>query len=97
MTLARDARAAGAAGILMSPPTLFMRGTQLRPEMVFRHFAMIVEAVDLPIVEFQYPPGIGSGYSLETPARLTEIPQIVGVKDWTNDIVALERKSCAAL
>ena len=36
--LARDARAAGAAGLLVFPPTLFMWGAQVKPDMVLRHF-----------------------------------------------------------
>ena len=46
--LARDAKAEGASGLLVFPPTLFMWGAQQRPEMPYRHFAMIAEAVDLP-------------------------------------------------
>jgi 4-hydroxy-tetrahydrodipicolinate synthase len=91
VTLAKDAKVGGAAGILVFPPTLFMWGANLRPEMVFRHFAAIAEAVDIPMIVFQYPPAIGIGYSPETLAKLTEIPHIVGVKDWSNDIVAFER------
>jgi 4-hydroxy-tetrahydrodipicolinate synthase len=91
VTLARDAKVGGAAGILVFPPTLFMWGAHLRPEMVFRHFAAIAEAVEIPMIVFQYPPAIGIGYSPETLAKLTEIPHIVGVKDWSNDIVAFER------
>ncbi|PYN12164.1 MAG: dihydrodipicolinate synthase family protein [Candidatus Rokuibacteriota bacterium] len=88
--LARDARAAGAAGVLVFPPTLFMWGAQLKPDMVLRHFSEIAAGVDLPIVVFEYPPASGIGYAPETLARLTEIPQIAAVKDWSNDIVAFE-------
>jgi 4-hydroxy-tetrahydrodipicolinate synthase len=91
VTLAKDAKAGGAAGILIFPPTLFMWGAHLRPEMVFRHFAAIAEAVEMPIIVFQYPPAIGIGYSPETLAKLTDIPHVVGVKDWSNDMVAFER------
>ena len=91
VTLAKDAKAGGAAGILIFPPTLFMWGAQLRPEMVFRHFAAIAEAVELPIIAFQYPPALGIGYSPETLAKLADIPHVVGVKDWSNDMVAFER------
>jgi len=90
-TLAKDAKAGGAAGILVFPPTLFMWGAQLRPEMAFRHFAAIADAVDIPMIVFQYPPAMGNGYSPETLAKLAEIPQIAAVKDWSNDIVAFER------
>jgi 4-hydroxy-tetrahydrodipicolinate synthase len=89
--LARDARAEGASGLLVFPPSLFMWGAQLRPEMPFRHFATIAEAVDLPLVVFQYPPASGMGYTPETLIKLTDIPQVVAVKEWSNDIVAFER------
>ncbi|MDO8476182.1 MAG: dihydrodipicolinate synthase family protein [Candidatus Rokubacteria bacterium] len=89
--LAKDAQAEGARGVLIFPPTLFMWGGQLRPEMVFRHFALVAEAVDLPMVVFQYPIASGIGYSPETLTQLIEIPQIAAVKEWSNDIVAFER------
>jgi len=88
--LARDARAEGAAGLLVFPPTLFMWGAQLKPDMVLRHFSEIAARVDLPIVVFEYPPASGIGYSPDTLARLAEIPQVAAVKDWSNEIVAFE-------
>lgn len=88
--LARDAKAEGAAGILIFPPTLFMWGAQIKPDMVLRHFATIADAVDIPIVVFQYPPASGIGYSPETLAELAKLPSVVAVKDWSNDIVAFE-------
>lgn len=91
VALARDAKAEGAAGLLVFPPTLFMWGAQLRPEMVYRHFAAIAEATDLPLVVFQYPPSSGMGYTPEILAQLTEIPQVAAVKEFSNDIVLFER------
>jgi 4-hydroxy-tetrahydrodipicolinate synthase len=87
--LARDAKAAGAAGILLFPPTLFMWGAQLKPDMVIRHFSEVA-AVGLPIVAFEYPPASGIGYAPETLARLAQIPQVAAIKDWSNEIVAFE-------
>lgn len=89
--LAREAKAEGASGLLVFPPSLFMWGAQLRPEMPYRHFATIAEAVDIPLVVFQYPPASGMGYGPDTLVQLTEIPQVVAVKEWSNDIVAFER------
>jgi 4-hydroxy-tetrahydrodipicolinate synthase len=89
--LARDARDVGAAGLLVFPPTLFMWGAQLKPDMVLCHFRELAERVDLPLIVFQYPPASGIGYAPETLARLAEIPQVAGVKEWSNDIVAFER------
>ncbi len=88
--LAKDAKAEGAAGLLVFPPTLFMWGARLRPEMAVVHFETIAEATDLPLIVFEYPPAIGIGYDPETLARLAEIDRVVGVKDWSNDMVALE-------
>jgi 4-hydroxy-tetrahydrodipicolinate synthase len=89
--LARDARAEGAAGALVFPPGPFAWGAQAKPDMVIRHFEAIAAGADLPLVVFQYPPASGLGYSPETLVRLAEIPQVVAVKDWSNDIVAFER------
>lgn len=91
VALARDAKAEGAAGVLVFPPTLFMWGAQLKPDMAVRHISEVAEKADLPIIVFEYPPASGIGYSPETLARLAEIPQVAGVKDWSNDIVAFER------
>lgn len=90
--LARDAHAEGARGLLLFPPTLFMWGARLRPEMAIRHVARVADAVDLPIVVFQYPTASGIGYSAETLARLVvEVERVVAVKEWSNDIVAFEQ------
>lgn len=92
MALARDARDEGARGLLLFPPTLFLWGAALRPEMVIAHVARVAEAVDLPIVVFQYPVASGLGYTTETLVRLvTEVDRVVAVKEWSNDIVAYER------
>ena len=90
VALARDARDAGAAGVLLFPPTLFMWGAQLKPDMVLRHYREVA-TVGLPIIAFEYPPVSGIGYSPETLARLAEIPQVVGIKEWSNDILAFEQ------
>jgi 4-hydroxy-tetrahydrodipicolinate synthase len=89
--LARDAKAEGAAGILLFPPTLFMWGAQHKPDMVIRHVSEVAAGADIPIVVFEYPPVSGIGYAPETLARLCEVPQVAAVKDWSNDIVAFER------
>ncbi len=89
--LATDARRAGAAGVLVFPPTLFMWGAQAKPDMALRHFSEIAARADLAIVVFEYPPASGIGYTPDTLARLAEIPHVAAVKDWSNDIVAFER------
>jgi len=89
--LSKDAKEEGARGLLIFPPSLFNLGAQLRPEMAYGHFARIADAVDLPMVVFQYPPATGVGYTPEILIKLTEIPQVGAVKEWSNDIVTFER------
>src|SRR2546422_4018095 len=89
--LARDAKALGAAAVLVFPPTLFMWGAQLKLDMVVRHFSEIAEKADVPIIVFEYPPASGIGYAPETLARLAQLPHAVGVKDRSNEIVAFEK------
>ena len=79
------------ARLLVFPPTLFMWGAQAKPDMVLRHFQTLADAVDLPLIVFEYPPASGIGYSPETLAELCKIPTIAGVKDWSNEIVAYEK------
>ncbi len=88
--LARDAKAEGAAGVLVFPPTLFMWGAQQKPDMVIRHFSEIADKADLPIIVFEYPPASGIGYAPDTLARLAAISHVAAVKDWSNEIVAFE-------
>ncbi len=89
--MAREAEKEGASGLLIFPPTLFMWGAQLRPEMVFVHFQTIAEATSLPLIAFEYPPASGIGYKPETLSRLAQIENVAGVKDWSNDIVSFEQ------
>ena len=89
--MAREAEKEGASGLLIFPPTLFMWGAQLRPEMVIVDFQTIAEVTTLPLIVFEYPPASGIGYKPEILARLTQIENVVGVKDWSNDIVSFEQ------
>lgn len=89
--LAKDAKAEGASGLLIFPPTLFMWGVQLRSEVAYGHFSLVAEAADLPMIVFQYPAASGLGYDIDTLVKLTEIPQVAAVKEWSNDIVVFER------
>src|SRR5207247_8592377 len=75
VALARDARAEGAAGVLVFPPTLFIWGAQEKPQMVLRHFSEIAAKADLPLIVFEYPPASGLGYTPGALARLAGPPR----------------------
>jgi 4-hydroxy-tetrahydrodipicolinate synthase len=80
--LARHAEQAGAAAALVVMP-YYNKPT---PEGQYRHFKAVHDAVDLPIIIYNIPGRSVVDMSIETMARLAELPNIVGVKDATNDL-----------
>ena len=51
--------------------------------MAIAHFKRIADAVDLPLIAFQYPLAGGYGYPLETLLRIVgEVPSVRAIKDW---------------
>ena len=83
VSLTRHAKAAGADASLHVMP-YYNKPTQ---EGLFQHFKAIHDAVDLPLVIYNIPGRSAVDMSVETMARLAELPNIVGVKDATNDPV----------
>jgi len=63
----------------------------------YRHFMAIAEAVDIPILLYNIPARAIVEISVETMARLSEIPGIIGVKDATANLMrpTRERNACA--
>jgi 4-hydroxy-tetrahydrodipicolinate synthase len=81
--LARECESAGADGILSVTP-YYNKPTQ---EGLYQHFKAVHDAVDLPIVIYNIPGRCAVDMSNATMARLAKLPNIVGVKDATNDLV----------
>jgi 4-hydroxy-tetrahydrodipicolinate synthase len=73
----RQARALGADGALVVTP-YYNRPTQ---EGLYRHFAAIAEAVELPLVLYNVPGRTGVNLLPETVVRLAAIPAVVGIKE----------------
>lgn len=80
--LTRHAKQAGADAALIVNP-YYNRPTQ---EGLYQHFKAIHDAVDLPIVIYNIPGRTAVDMSVATMARLAQLPNIVGVKDATNDL-----------
>ena len=80
--LTRHAKKAGADGALIVTP-YYNKPSQ---EGLYQHFKAIHDAVDLPIIIYNIPPRCVVDMSVATMARLAELPNIVGVKDATNDL-----------
>jgi 4-hydroxy-tetrahydrodipicolinate synthase len=85
--LARDAQAAGAAGIVVFPHPVFL-GEPLPAEVPYEYHRAIAEAVPLPMVIFQLQPSLaGVLFSREAMLRLTSIPSVVAIKEASFDAV----------
>jgi 4-hydroxy-tetrahydrodipicolinate synthase len=52
----------------------------------YQHFKAIAEEVDLPIVLYDIPGRCGAGMTVDTIVRLSEIENIVGIKDATGQM-----------
>jgi 4-hydroxy-tetrahydrodipicolinate synthase len=78
----RQAKEAGADAALIVCP-YYNKPTQ---EGLYQHFKAVHDAIDLPIVIYNIPGRCAVDMSNATMARLAKLPNIVGVKDATNDL-----------
>ena len=83
VTFARDVAAAGAAGLMMLPPYVYVgdeRETQA-------HVAAVIAATDLPCMLYNNPVAYGADFRPEHVARLAEAhPNLVVVKESSTDV-----------
>jgi 4-hydroxy-tetrahydrodipicolinate synthase len=77
----------GADAVLSVAP-YYNKPTQ---EGLYRHFAAIAEAVDIPIVLYNIPGRSIVEIAVETMVRLAKHPNIVGVKDATSNLARASR------
>jgi 4-hydroxy-tetrahydrodipicolinate synthase len=90
--LARHAKEIGADAVL-SVTGYYNRPSQ---EGIYRHFAALDAAVDIPIIIYNVPSRTIVDLSNELVERLAKLPHIVGIKDATGDMarVSLQRIAC---
>jgi len=90
--LTQHAKAVGADAVLIAT------GYYNRPsqEGLYRHFAAVNDAVDIPIVVYNVPSRTIVDIGNDTLARLSKLPNILGIKDATGDVarVSQQMKVC---
>ncbi len=91
ISLATHAEKAGANGLLVVTP-YYNKPTQ---DGLYRHFKAINDAVGIPIIIYNIPPRSVIDMSVDTMARLFELPNIAGVKDATGDITRVSKQRLA--
>lgn len=91
IALTRHAMAVGADAVLSVAP-YYNKPTQ---EGLYRHFARIAEAVDIPIVLYNIPGRSAVEIAVETMERLAKIANIIGVKDATANLARPSRERAA--
>lgn len=90
--VARQAEAGGASSLLVFPPAVFARGSEMLPEMTLGHYKAIADATDLPLIVFQYETSTGMAHPLDTLVKLAEeVPSVKAIKDRSNNPVEHER------
>ena len=83
---ARDAKAAGAEGLLVMPIPHLAFGAVDKPDLVVPCFEALADAVDLPMIVFRYGAKTGLMYSVEVLLKIAEkVPEVVAVKDASFD------------
>ena len=80
--LTRHAKRAGADGALLITP-YYNKPTQ---EGLYQHFKKVAEEIPIPILLYNVPGRTACNMLPETVARLSEIPNIVGIKEATGSL-----------
>ena len=86
LALSKEVAALDVAGFLLVAP-YYNKPTQ---EGLYRHFSVIADALEKPVLLYNVPGRTCSDILPETVARLAEHPHIVAIKDATGDISRLE-------
>ena len=88
VALARHAEKSGADAVLVVTP-YYNKPTQ---EGLFQHFKAVNDAIGIPIIIYNIPPRSVIDMSVDTMKRLSELSNIVGVKDATGDVGRVSRQ-----
>jgi 4-hydroxy-tetrahydrodipicolinate synthase len=80
--LSREAARSGVDALLLTTP-YYNKPTQ---EGIFRHFAAVADAVDLPVIPYNIPGRTGVNVTAATQVRLARLANVAGVKEASGDM-----------
>jgi len=83
----KAAKGTGAAAVLVALPYYY----PLDQAGVYRHYAAVADASELPVVMYNFPQMTKIAISPDTLARLAAHPMIIGVKDSAGDFIGMLR------
>jgi 4-hydroxy-tetrahydrodipicolinate synthase len=87
LELSREAEELGADGLLLVTP-YYNKPPQRG---LLAHFSQVANAVSIPVVAYNIPGRTGIRIEHDTLLQMTDVPNIVGVKDSTGDFQAISR------
>ena len=87
LNLSRDASRAGADGLLVVTP-YYNKASQSG---LIRHFQLIADAVEVPVILYDVPSRTGVSIAPETYAELAKHPNINGVKEASGNFSSIQR------
>lgn len=90
LELSRAAQDAGADGLLLVAP-YYNKGN---PEGLYEHFITVADAVNIPIILYNVPSRTGVDIPVTVYKRLSEHPNIAGVKEASTDITKIAKIRC---
>jgi 4-hydroxy-2-oxoglutarate aldolase len=83
ISASRRAADLGADAVLVRTPSYFKQ--RMTPEAFVTHYIAIADAVPIPVLLYNYPAVTGLTLTPDTVARLSEHPNVLGIKETTTD------------
>jgi len=83
VTLSRDLAKAGVDALMHVTPYY----NKTTPKGLFAHYSEVAKSTDLPIILYNVPPRTGMNIKPTTLEQLAKIPNVVGIKEASGDIV----------
>ena len=89
-TQAKQAEEAGAEAVMVFPSEVFGLG-ECPPELAVEHYEIIADAVDIPLIAFQYPQFAAPPIPIEAFPEICSMEQVIAFKEASFDPVMYEK------